>query len=355
MSRGHVERIAEAVLYEGYILYPYRPSVKNRQRWTFGGLYPVAYCDAAADGSASSSQTECLIKGSDATMFEARVRFLHLTSRQAAEATIPCAEWTSDGDCSFHPVDVLRVGNRLYQTWQEAEERAVPLPTATLGALRESATTTRFRFPGGRHLDPIRDAAGAIVGQLIREQNSLDGLAEISAMEVASELFRVTLRVTNLTPVAEDIVRDRDQAILCSFASTHAVLSCFSGSFLSLVDPPEFAREAAAACRNIGTWPVLVGEEGQADTMLSAPIILYDYPQVAPESPGNFFDGTEIDEMLTLRIMTLTDAEKGAMAAVDNRAGALLERTEAMAREHLLGLHGVVRELRTPREDDPHA
>ena len=67
---------------------------------------------------------------------------------------------------------------------------------------------------------------------------------------------------------------------------------------------------------------------------------------MAPESPGDFFDGTEIDEMLTLRIMTLTDDEKRAMAAVDERAGALLARTEAMAREQLLGLHGTVRGLR---------
>ena len=117
------------------------------------------------------------------------------------------------------------------------------------------------------------------------------------------------------------------------------------------MDPPDAWREAAAACRNVGTWPVLVGAEGQADMMLSSPIILYDYPQIAPESPGDFFDGTEIDEMLTLRIMTLTDEEKRAMAAVDERAGDLLARTEAMAREQLMGLHGTVRGLRPCREE----
>ena len=96
---------------------------------------------------------------------------------------------------------------------------------------------------------------------------------------------------------------------------------------------------------------VLVGEEGQRDAMLSAPIILYDYPQVAPESPGDLFDGTEIDEILTLRILTLTEEEKRAAAAVDQRARALLERTEALAREQLLRLHGTVRGLR-PLEGD---
>jgi hypothetical protein len=134
--------------------------------------------------------------------------------------------------------------------------------------------------------------------------------------------------------------------LLCSLVSTHTILGVREGEFVSFLDPPECWREAAAACRNIGTWPVLAGEEGQKDTMLSSPIILYDYPQVAPESPGDFFDGTEIDEMLTLRIMTLTDDEKCAMAAVDERAGALLARTEALALEQLLGLHGTVRGLR---------
>jgi hydrogenase maturation protease len=88
--------------------------------------------------------------------------------------------------------------------------------------------------------------------------------------------------------------------------------------------------------------------------MLSSPIILYDYPRVAPESPGDFFDGTEIDEMLTLRIMTLTDEEKVAMAAVDDRASALLARTEALARERLFALHGTVRDVRPVLEDRDH-
>jgi hydrogenase maturation protease len=118
------------------------------------------------------------------------------------------------------------------------------------------------------------------------------------------------------------------------------------GAFVSLLDPPEPWGEAAAGCRNVGTWPVLVGEEGQTDLMLSSPIILYDYPQVAPESPGDLFDGTEIDEILTLRILTLTDEEKRTMAAVDERAQALLARTEGLGGEQLLRLHGAVRGLR---------
>ena len=90
----------------------------------------------------------------------------------------------------------------------------------------------------------------------------------------------------------------------------------------------------------------MVGEEGQKDTVLASPIILYDYPQVAPESPGDFLDGTEIDEMLTLRIMTLTDEEKRLMASVDERARQLLTRTQSLAAEEMKQLHGTVRGLR---------
>ena len=82
MNQGLVDRVAEAVLYEGYILYPYRPSVKNRQRWTFGGLYPEAYCRDQAGSDASSNQTECLLQGSPQTVLDVTVRFLQIVRGQ---------------------------------------------------------------------------------------------------------------------------------------------------------------------------------------------------------------------------------------------------------------------------------
>ena len=126
---------------------------------------------------------------------------------------------------------------------------------------------------------------------------------------------------------------------------THTALTVEDGEFISLLDPPAEFSEAVAQCRNIGTWPVLVGIEGQRDTMLSSPIILYDYPQIAPESPGDLFDGTEIDEILTLRIMAMTDEEKHEMRGVDDRARRILERTEDLPEEHFMKLHGVLRNL----------
>jgi hydrogenase maturation protease len=203
--------------------------------------------------------------------------------------------------------------------------------------------TIAFTFPGGRRSEPVRGASGAVVGVLVREQEAIHGEVNLSAAEVSADLYRLTLRVANRTPMGDGT---RDDALLRALVSTHSILGVRDGAFVSLLEPPDRWSDAAAACKNVGTWPVLVGADGQSDTMLSSPIILYDYPQVAPESPGNYFDGTEMDEMLTLRVLTMTDDEKRAMASVDDRAGALLSRVEGMARDELLALHGTVRGLR---------
>jgi hydrogenase maturation protease len=120
-----------------------------------------------------------------------------------------------------------------------------------------------------------------------------------------------------------------------TLASAHAVLTVEGGVFRSAIESPELV------CQD-GLWPVLVGEPGTK--MLASPIILPDYPQVAPESPGDFFDGCEIDQLLVLNILALTDEEKAEIRAGDPRARAILERTEATAPEDLMRLHGTWRE-----------
>jgi hydrogenase maturation protease len=165
--------------------------------------------------------------------------------------------------------------------------------------------------------------------------------------EAAGEgLFRVRVSISNHTPFAAAGDTDREGALPRSLVSTHTLLGIREGELLSLTDPPPFARDAAAGCRNVGTWPVLVGQEGEHDLVLSSPIILYDYPQVAPESAGDLYDGTEIDEILALRILTLTDEEKREMRGADARAREILERTEALPREQWMKLHGALRGLR---------
>lgn len=346
MNRELVKRIADTVLYEGYILYPYRPSVKNRQRWTFGGLYPKSYTDAQGGSDAWSNQTECLIHGTTDTPLTATVRFLHLTSRIAGEIAPPLADWPAEGEPLYRPVETLQIGDRVFSSWQEAEAREIEVEPMPLGELLSGRRATTFTLPGKRWLEPLRGPVGDIAGVLVRDQWPLRGAIEIEAGQCAEKLFKVTVRIANRTPLDDAEHKSRDDALLRSLISTHTILGVSQGEFISLLDPPEFCREAAAACCNICAWPVLVGEEGEKDTMLSAPIILYDYPQIAAESPGDLFDSTEIDEILTLRILTMTEEEKQAAAAVDERAKEMLARTESLAREQLARLHGTIRGMR---------
>ena len=87
--------------------------------------------------------------------------------------------------------------------------------------------------------------------------------------------------------------------------------------------------------------------------MLAAPIILPDHPEVAPESPGELYDGTEIDEILTLRTLALSDEEKAAARATDPRAAALIDRVDAMDAPTMGQLHGTIRALTVRRRAPP--
>lgn len=307
MNRRLVEEVANAVLYEGYMLYPYRASaVKNRRRWNFGVVAP------AGGGDASSMQTECLVQAEPQSSLDIRVRFLQLAERFETGQAPPA------------------------EPWQEAFEREVNL-AVPLGAcpLRES-----FAYPAGETID----------GLVTRRWEALEGDIEVETKAVPARAFQVCVRIVNRSAREG---RQREAALLRSLVSTHTILSVGAGEFVSSIDPPEQFRELAAQCRNTGTWPVLVGEAGQRDAMLSSPIILYDYPQIAAESPGALFDCTEIDEILTLRIMTLTDAEKDEMRQADQRTREILERTEALPAEHMMKLHGALRGLRSVAGEAP--
>ena len=240
----------------------------------------------------------------------------------------------------------LDIDGTCFVTWEEAIEREVVTPNLVLRGLFECPAVIPFDFPGTRQLEPLKRRNGQVAGVLLRTTLQLQGELTITAEPVGCELFRLTARIENTTPCQPCEIADRNRAQRRAFASTHTILAVHGGHWVSLMDPPKDLRKAAASCDNQGTWPVLVGEAGTTDTLLSSPIILYDYPEIAPESPGDFFDGTEIDEMLTLRILTMTDEEKREMAATEPRARALLERTEAMTPMEIGRLHGVLRSAR---------
>jgi hydrogenase maturation protease len=354
MNQTLVDQIADAVLYEGYILYPYRPALKNRQRWTFGGLYPAAYVAAHPGSDAQELQTQCLLRGPRSARLEVHARFLHLTDRVAGELLAPGASLAPDAEPAFRPVPALEIDGRQHHSWQEAVERRVELPVFDPQSLLSAPQSHPFAFDADHRLELLRGASGEPAGVLARERRPLRGVVELSAEELADDLFRLTVRVRNESALEDADRASRDEALLRSLVSTHAVLGARGGEFVSLTDPPAELRGAASACVNRGAWPVLVGEEGARDTLLASPIILSDYPEIASESPGEFFDSAEIDEMLTLRILTLTNDEQAEMAALDPRARALLERSQALARDQLLNLHGAIRAPRPRGREQYH-
>jgi len=347
MNAALVDGIVKAVLYEGYMLYPYRPSaVKNRQRFNFGVVYPHAYSDAQGGTDAWTMQTECLVLGNEETHCAVRVRFLRMVARSVGKLLNPTSELSLVTEGNIEKVERLEAGGKISQTWQEAVEEEIELTEFNLSALVAQPMQWPFRLSAKQDVEAVRDERGLIVGLISRDKASVAAMVELIAEQVKPGLFKLTTRVSNDSRIEGLDPASREEALARALVSAHTILEVRDGEFVSLIDPPETLREFAMACQNVGTWPVLIGEEGQRDTMLSSPIILYDYPQIAPESPGDLFDGAEIDEILSLRIMTMTEEEKQEMRHSDARARKILERTEALPDEQFMKLHGALRGLR---------
>ena len=304
--------VADSVLFEGYLLYPYRASSsKNQVRWQFGVLAPPT----AESAETHFAQTECLVEPGEEPTLDLRVRFLQVHSRSGEFA------------------------------WDEGVVREVDASVPLESVGQDQEREIPFEIPGGEQTDD----------GVTRRSWPLSGVIRLAVQRFEGPygLVKVRVRVENHTPW-DDPSGPREEMLRRSLVSAHTLLAIHHGVFVSLLEPPEWARPAVDSCRNLHTWPVLVGETGQRDVMLSSPIILYDYPAVAPESPGDLFDATEIDEILTLRTMALTDEEKQEARATDPRAAVIIDRTDNMPPELLERLHGAVRYMRgvtqEPRE-----
>jgi hypothetical protein len=331
-------KVADAVLYEGYLLYPYRASAaKNQARWQFGVLLPRLWSEAGPD-EPWATQTECLLEPEEATTVRVLVRFLHVQSKTVEEVDVEAG--------TFREVGALAVDGSELVPWDEATEQEVTVE-APLSRLLEGELVTPFERPGGRRVEPVHTAAGKLAGRTVRRRWPVMGTVKLSAVRLDGPygLVRLRLGVENAS-AWQDPKADRGIALRRSLVSAHSLIGIDQGVFLSLLDPPEWAKPYAEACANLHTWPVLIGDEGRRDAMLSSPIILYDHPTIAPESPGDLFDATEIDEILTLRTMALTEAEKREARATDERAAAIIDRVDNMPPELLERLHGAVRYLR---------
>ena len=324
MNFDAIEKIASAILYEGYILYPYRPTaIKNRQRWNFGTLYPRVYAEAQRPQEPFRLIAECLVVAKVDASLDLRISFLQLVPQRQSSSEDPCE--LSDPSLA----------------WDEAIERTSEQHKLLLTDLIAAPLVFTMQMDAG-DLPDARSSDQAPNLQLI--------------LKIGCEIFpdgarKLRLELENASTLVSGPEARRDEALPQSFVSAHVLLGINNGEFVSLLDPPETYKKSVASCHNVGVFPVLAGDEPDRTMMLCSPIILYDYPKIAPESEGDFFDGTEMDEMLTLRVLTLTDAEKQEMRDGDPRARRILERTESLTAESMLKAHGVIRDMRETRED----
>src|SRR5581483_11755000 len=202
MNTVIVEKIARAVLYEGYLLYPYRHSaLKNQHRWNFGVLYPPAWAVQENGPDRAYLQMEFLAVCEGNCHIGVSLRFLQIVAVE------------TEG-----------------RAWQEAEERELNISEIPVTNPETSAHVQDFAFEAAEHITDL----------VKRRRMRVKGRVEISASRVLNSVFRISIRVTNTT---KDATGSRDYALMLSLASAHVVVSIVTGQLLSQTDPPDDLRE----------------------------------------------------------------------------------------------------------------
>ena len=329
-------QVADAILYEGYLLYPYRASAqKNQERFQFGVLMPAAY-RAVDEHEPSAAQTECVLECAPDATVTVLARFLQVQRRTVLAGS------PAEG---FRPVDSLQAGQIEHTPWDEAAE-CEQQAAASIAELLGGGTETGFTVQGGVEHEDLLGPGGSPAGRLDRQREPLHGVIRLSAERMPGPYGALRLRVVleNRTEPSRPLARRAD-GLPYALIAAHCLIAVPGGRFLSMTDPPEWAAGEVGRCVNTATWPVLAGPPDCTELMLSSPVILYDHAEIAAESAGQLFDSTEIDEILTLRTMTLTDEEKRAARATDPRAAELLDRLDHLPPEMLERMHGAIRYL----------
>jgi hypothetical protein len=294
--------IARAVLYEGYVVWPYRHSAGRVSRHGISGcVFPREWSGASRANDPATRCATVLVKARPDSAVDVRIRFLQLMQRQAAAMT----------PTGLEDIDELTVAGECYTSWDEAIEREVSLPAATLSGLGTGHAVT-IHIAAGRDMEPLMADDGRIVGFIRRTWREIDGTLEVVAARMQPGLYRLAARVTNATSFSGT---DRNAVMHHAMASMHVVLHVDGGSFVSLQHPPESLRAVANDCRPDGLWSVLVGDTGASDTMLATPIILSDYPRIASDDASDLFNDLDGVQLLDLNAVPLADAAPGSIRA----------------------------------------
>jgi len=223
-------------------------------------------------------RTECLIEADGTLDLTIAVRFLHVVDRRLLKRD------------NGYVVDALTVRGVGYVAGQDAREREITMRLPGI----DLHDDMRYELPvviepGATH-DPLVDDTGFVAGWMIRSWESIEASIDARVVPLTSGVARISVAVRNQSiwgGGSHDVTQRR------TLVAAHTILHAPTGRFVSLNDPPESLAEDVAACRNVGTWPVLVGTPPARDTMLSSPIIFYDYPQVPTERRGDSIDSAD--------------------------------------------------------------
>nr|WP_221194897.1 hypothetical protein [Hoyosella altamirensis] len=327
--------VADAVLYEGYLLYPYRADArKNQTRWQFGVLGPPGAAERFA-GEESHLSAQCLVRCGAHGQVGVSLRFLQLQRREVEDFR----------EGRFVSVPEMTVGEHKYLAWDEAVAHDVDLGDLAL----RSPHALIAEVSGAEDIEMLTDN-GAVAGRVRRTHWPLRAEVSVHATGDGDLLtVNVAVRNTSATTGSSDPKTD---AIRSSLLGAHMILTTSEAEFVSLLepgerteDPREAAEEVRAAnsCVHHRCFPVLAGLPGERHVVLISPIILYDYPEIAGESRGPMFDATEIDEILTLRVMAMTEDEKAMARATDPLAAEIIDRADQTTADSLGALHGTIR------------
>ncbi len=277
MINFDIETFCNALLYEGYALFPYRKNaLKNQKRFNFGVLSPKNWAEKQINEH-YFQQTEFLVLAETQASLSFKTRFLKLSN---------------DSD------------------WQTAIEKNIE---------------SKFSLIKSENIE--------------YKEDSLFGKIELSSEKLDDKLYKIRFIFENLTEISDVENYNREQILQYSFVSTHTIFEIENGKFISLLEPSKEFSEQTQSLQNIGNFPVLIGDKLKQNNILASPIILYDFPEIAENSFDNFFDGLEIDELMILNLLALPDEEKRQIAETDERTRQIIEKIESATPEDLMKLH----------------
>ena len=290
--KEQLETLVSSLLYEGYALYPYTPgATKNATPTPFGIVYPPAYAALNA-ATHDHLRLECVLEVDGEATVAAGFRFLQASGER-----------------------------------HKATERRVEVAPARLAELAAGGIGIEFEFAG---------------------EATMRGRARMRGESLGDGLFRVRACIHNTTELEPDAVAEmqRPEALVASMLSTHVVIETSAGRFVSPLERDGAAGAAVAASASVNTFPVLASPDD--DAVLGAAIVLPDHPQIAPQSLGNLFDNTEIEEALLLHVQALSDSEREAIADQDPAVREMIERAAAATPEEVFSLHGLMQATGQP-------